>query len=298
MGFRHRAVEDLEVGRRNGFGVRMKILVTGHLGYIGTLLVPMLLKKGHDVVGLRRRLVQPLHVRRPAADRGRPEHPQGHSPGHRRGPARLRHGHAPGRTVERSAGELRPELHRRHQPQSRRATSAKSPSRRACGTSFSARRARTTAWRERFIDENGTFNPYTPYAKAKVAAEQDLKPLSTENFSVDADAHATAFGYSPRIRWDLVLNNLTAHAVTTGKILHEVRRHAVARRSSTSRTSAARSPRSPKRSASSCTTEAFNVGQTKENYHVSDIARDRRRDGAELPHRIRPRRRPDRAATA
>jgi nucleoside-diphosphate-sugar epimerase len=122
-----------------------------------------------------------------------------------------------------------------------------------------------------FIDENGSFNPYTPYAKAKVAAELNLKPLSDRNFSVTLMRSATAFGYSPRIRWDLVLNNLTAHAVTTGKILMKsdgTPWRAIVHIEDISRafTAVAEAKRELVHD------EAFNVGQTKENYHVSDIA--------------------------
>jgi nucleoside-diphosphate-sugar epimerase len=122
-----------------------------------------------------------------------------------------------------------------------------------------------------FIDENGTFNPYTPYAKAKVAAELGLKPLSDRNFSVTLMRSATAFGYSPRIRWDLVLNNLTAHAVTTGKIYMKsdgTPWRAIVHIEDISRafTAVAEAKREIVHD------QAFNVGQTKENYRVSEIA--------------------------
>ena len=122
-----------------------------------------------------------------------------------------------------------------------------------------------------FIDENGSFNPYTPYAKAKVAAELGLKPLSDKNYSVTIMRSATAFGYSPRIRWDLVLNNLVAHAVTTGKIYMKsdgTPWRAIVHIEDISRafTAVAEAKREIVHD------NAFNIGQTKENYRVSEIA--------------------------
>jgi nucleoside-diphosphate-sugar epimerase len=122
-----------------------------------------------------------------------------------------------------------------------------------------------------FIDENGTFNPYTPYARAKVAAELALKPLSDEKFSVTLMRSATAFGYSPRIRWDLVLNNLTAHAATTGRIYMKsdgTPWRAIVHIEDISRafTAVAEADRALVHD------QAFNVGQTNENYKVCDIA--------------------------
>lgn len=67
-------------------------------------------------------------------------------------------------------------------------------------------------------NEDTPLNPVTPYAVAKATAETDLLPLAADNFSPVILRNATAFGVSPRIRFDLVVNNLTAWAVTTGKV--------------------------------------------------------------------------------
>jgi nucleoside-diphosphate-sugar epimerase len=122
-----------------------------------------------------------------------------------------------------------------------------------------------------FIDETGALNPYTPYAKAKCAAERGLKPLSDKNFSVTLMRSATAFGHSPRIRWDLVLNNLTAHAACTGKIYMKsdgTPWRAIVHIEDISRafTAVAEAKRELVHD------QEFNVGQTSENYHVSEIA--------------------------
>src|SRR3546814_14549927 len=69
------------------------------------------------------------------------------------------------------------------------------------------------------IDETGAFNPVTPYGRSKVMAEMDLAALADGRFSPVFMRSSTAYGVSPRLRFDLVLNNLTARAFTTGYIL-------------------------------------------------------------------------------
>jgi len=68
------------------------------------------------------------------------------------------------------------------------------------------------------IDEHGAFNPVTPYGESKVAVERDVAKLAADRFSPIMLRNATAYGVSPRMRFDLVLNNLVAWAYTTGKV--------------------------------------------------------------------------------
>jgi nucleoside-diphosphate-sugar epimerase len=68
-------------------------------------------------------------------------------------------------------------------------------------------------------DENAELNPVTPYAVSKVWVERDLGAMADDNFSPTFMRNATAYGVSPRIRFDIVLNNLTAWAYTTGHVL-------------------------------------------------------------------------------
>jgi nucleoside-diphosphate-sugar epimerase len=68
------------------------------------------------------------------------------------------------------------------------------------------------------LDESAPFNPVTPYGVSKVRAEQALLELATDDFSPVLLRSATAYGASPRLRCDIVLNNLTAWAVATGRV--------------------------------------------------------------------------------
>ncbi|KKR79551.1 MAG: hypothetical protein UU24_C0006G0045 [Candidatus Nomurabacteria bacterium GW2011_GWA2_40_9] len=68
------------------------------------------------------------------------------------------------------------------------------------------------------ISEEGHLNPQTSYAKAKVNAERQLKALADDHFHPVIMRNATVYGSSPKLRLDLVVNNLAASAYLTGKI--------------------------------------------------------------------------------
>jgi nucleoside-diphosphate-sugar epimerase len=68
------------------------------------------------------------------------------------------------------------------------------------------------------VTENASLCPVTPYGEAKVAAERELSRLASDDFSPTYLRNATAYGASPRLRLDIVVNNLTAAAVTTGQV--------------------------------------------------------------------------------
>lgn len=68
------------------------------------------------------------------------------------------------------------------------------------------------------LDESAAFHPVTPYGESKVLAERDLHALADDDFSPTYLRNATAFGLSPRLRGDLVVNNLVGHAVTRGEV--------------------------------------------------------------------------------
>lgn len=69
-----------------------------------------------------------------------------------------------------------------------------------------------------WLTEESSFNPVTPYGISKVRVEQDVTQLADDNFSPTFLRNATAYGVSPRLRFDLVLNNLVAWAFTTGQV--------------------------------------------------------------------------------
>ena len=69
------------------------------------------------------------------------------------------------------------------------------------------------------VDENATFNPVTPYGESKVIAEQELSKLADDTFSPVYLRNATAYGSSPRLRADIVVNNLTGTALTRGEVI-------------------------------------------------------------------------------
>ncbi len=68
------------------------------------------------------------------------------------------------------------------------------------------------------VAEDAEMFPVTPYGQSKVDAERELSLLADDNFSPVYLRNATAYGASTRLRLDIVVNNLTAVALTTGKV--------------------------------------------------------------------------------
>jgi nucleoside-diphosphate-sugar epimerase len=72
---------------------------------------------------------------------------------------------------------------------------------------------------EEMLDEGAEFAPVSPYGESKVLAERDISALADDSFSPTFLRNATAYGVSPRLRVDVVVNNLVGYAHTTGEVL-------------------------------------------------------------------------------
>jgi nucleoside-diphosphate-sugar epimerase len=124
---------------------------------------------------------------------------------------------------------------------------------------------------DEILAEDATFNPVTPYAQSKVFVERDVSGLASDTFSPVFLRNATAYGLSPRLRFDLVINNLVAHAFTTGLVymlsdgtpwrpvvhIEDISRAFVA---------ALEAPQEVIHN------QAFNVGANEENYRIKELA--------------------------
>ena len=121
------------------------------------------------------------------------------------------------------------------------------------------------------MNEEAEFRPVTPYGRSKVLVEQDVAKLADSSFSPTFLRNATAYGVSPRLRFDLVLNNLVAWACDHRTNLYQERRHSLA----ADRAYRRHLPRfcchvECPEELIHC--EAFNVGTTQENYQIRDLA--------------------------
>ena len=122
------------------------------------------------------------------------------------------------------------------------------------------------------LDETAKFAPVTAYAKSKVNTEIDVIPMGDDDFSVTFLRNATAYGLSPKLRLDLVVNNLVGWAVTTKKI--RILSDGTPCRPLVHAEDIARAfiaiIEAPKDKVNK---QAYNVGQNSENYQIKDIAK-------------------------
>lgn len=247
----------------------MKILLTGHRGYIGAVAGPILLSAGHTVVGLDTDLFAGCDFGEPPPDL--PEICKDlrdlSKPDLEGFDAVVHLAALSNDPLGNLDAELTYDIN--HRASVRLAELAKDAGVRRFV--FSSSCSTYGAAGEAFLDEGAQLSPVTAYAESKVFAERDLSQLADEDFSPTFLRNATAYGVSARLRLDVVLNDLVASAYATGRVyimsdgtpwrpIVHIRDIVAAI------LSVLEAPRN------AIHNETFNVGRTEENYRIRDLA--------------------------
>lgn len=195
----------------------MKLLVTGHLGYIGAEMVPILLAAGHEVVGLDTGFYDECDFAQPPVSV--PElrvDLRDVTPADLEGFDAVLHLAA---LSNDPLGDINPDL---TYDINLHASVSLAKAAKDAGVGrflFSSSCALYGAGGDEELDESAAFNPVTPYGESKVRTEQEVSSLASDDFSPVYLRNATAYGASRRLRADIVVNDLVGAAVTTGKVL-------------------------------------------------------------------------------
>lgn len=247
----------------------MKVLVTGHDGYIGSVMVGVLQRAGHAVTGLDTYFYEGCDFGDPA-----PVVPSIRKDIRDVGPADLEGFDA---VIHLAALSNDPlgcldesctyDINHLGSVSIAKAAKAAGVPRYLFASSCSLYGA---AGGDAMLDETAAFNPITAYGTSKVLVEQDVAKLADDGFSPTFLRNATAFGASPRLRADIVVNNLVGVAFTTGEILIQSdgtpwRPLVHVQDISRAFLAVLEAPRE------AIHNQAFNVGSSDENYQIRDI---------------------------
>jgi len=247
----------------------MRVLVTGHLGYIGGILVPMLQRRGHTVVGCDTNFFSNcLYLTEEPSCENIEIDVRDLSAKELQGFEGLIHLAA---LSNDPLGNFDPELTYQINQQASEQLAINAQKADIRRFLFASSCSNYGASDGGLLDENAEFNPQTAYGRSKCGAETSICNLANNVFEPCSLRAGTVYGLAPRIRFDLVVNNLVAHAIANGKVLLKSDGKAwrpLVHVSDVARAYAA-ALEAPKNHVSG---EAFNVGRTEENYQIIDIA--------------------------